>query len=116
MIKINNELQYPVADTLFVFALDSEAGKEFEGKNKLITGIGKVNAAIELTKEIHLRKPKLIVNLGSAGSKGFHKGEVVCCTKFIQRDMDVRGLALSFTRPHCPEYRLCWSMVLKWML
>ncbi len=72
--------------------MDSEAGKEFDGKNKLITGIGKVNAAIELTKEIHTRKPKLIVNLGSAGSKGFHKGEVVCCTKFIQRDMDVRGL------------------------
>lgn len=92
MIEINNELHYPVSDTLFVFALDSEAGMAFDGKNKLITGVGKVNAAIELTKEIYLKKPKLIVNLGSAGSKGFHKGEVVCCTKFIQRDMDVRGL------------------------
>ncbi|MDR6370005.1 adenosylhomocysteine nucleosidase [Chryseobacterium bernardetii] len=92
MIKINNETHYSIDDTLFVFALDSEAGTVFDDKNKLITGIGKVNAAIELTKEIHARKPKLIVNLGSAGSKGFHKGEVVCCTKFIQRDMDVRGL------------------------
>lgn len=92
MIKINEELHFPVSDTLFVFALESEAGKVFDEKNKLITGIGKVNAAIELTKEIHTRKPKLIVNLGSAGSKNFSKGEVVCCTKFIQRDMDVRGL------------------------
>lgn len=95
MIKINEDLHFPVSDTLFVFALESEAGKAFDEKNKLITGIGKVNAAIELTKEIHSRKPKLIVNLGSAGSKNFNKGEVVCCTKFIQRDMDVRGLGFS---------------------
>lgn len=95
MIKINNDLHFPVSDTLFVFALDSEAGKEFNDKNKLITGIGKVNAAIELTKEVHTRKPKLIVNLGSAGSKNFSKGEIVCCTKFIQRDMDVRGLGFN---------------------
>jgi adenosylhomocysteine nucleosidase len=92
MIKINDEQQFPIEETLFVFALDSEAGKVFNDKNKLITGIGKVNAAMELTKEIHRTKPKLIINLGSAGSKIFHKGNVVCCTKFIQRDMDVRGL------------------------
>ncbi len=95
MIKINDELQFSVEDTLFVFALDSEAGKVFNDKNKLITGIGKVNAAMELTKEIYRNRPKLIVNLGSAGSKYFHKGDVVCCTKFIQRDMDVRGLGFS---------------------
>ncbi|MFY7843575.1 nucleosidase [Chryseobacterium gambrini] len=95
MIKINDELQFSVKDTLFVFALDSESGKVFNDKNKLITGIGKVNAAMELTKEIYRKRPKLIVNLGSAGSKSFHKGDVVCCTKFIQRDMDVRGLGFS---------------------
>src|SRR5690606_1535009 len=95
MIKINEDLHFPVSDTLFVFALESEAGKVIDEKNTLITGIGKVNAAIELTKEIHTRKPKLIVNLGSAGSKNFSKGEVVCCPKFIQRDMDVRGLGFS---------------------
>lgn len=92
MIKITGELQFAIEKTLFVFALDSEAGKVFNDKNKLITGIGKVNAAMELTQEIHRRQPELIVNLGSAGSKSFQKGEVVCCTKFIQRDMDVRGL------------------------
>ncbi|RKS98199.1 5'-methylthioadenosine/S-adenosylhomocysteine nucleosidase family protein [Chryseobacterium defluvii] len=95
MIKVNEDLYFPVSDTLFVFALESEAGKVFDEKNKLITGIGKVNAAIELTKEIHNKKPKLIINLGSAGSKNFTKGEIVCCTKFIQRDMDVRGLGFN---------------------
>jgi adenosylhomocysteine nucleosidase len=77
---------------LFVFALDSEAAEEFHHVNKLIVGIGKVNAAYELTKAVYHHKPKLIVNLGSAGSNTFKRGEVVCCTKFIQRDMDVRGL------------------------
>lgn len=79
-------------DTLFVFALDSEAAGEFDDVNKVIVGVGKVNAAYELTKAIHQHKPKLIVNLGSAGSNTFKRGEVVCCTKFLQRDMDVRGL------------------------
>lgn len=78
--------------TLFVFALPSEAAEEFEHVNKVIVGIGKVNAAYELTKAIGQHKPQLIVNLGSAGSNFFKRGDVVCCTSFIQRDMDVRGL------------------------
>lgn len=79
-------------DALFVFALESEASTEFAAFNHLFTGIGKVNAAYMLTKQIAKERPKLIVNLGSAGSSQFRKGDVVCCTKFIQRDMDVRGL------------------------
>ncbi|MGS2763097.1 5'-methylthioadenosine/S-adenosylhomocysteine nucleosidase family protein [Sinomicrobium sp. M5D2P9] len=92
MITINEDNTYSLEDTLFVFALESEAGTAFNDTNKLITGIGKVNAAFELSKAIHRRKPRLIVNLGSAGSRHFRKGEVVCCTTFVQRDMDVRGL------------------------
>ncbi|MCY0978467.1 nucleosidase [Chryseobacterium wangxinyae] len=92
MIIINNETAFTVEDTLFVFALDSEAGKVFDHTYKITTGIGKVNAAIELTKAILKNKPKLIVNLGSAGGIGFHKGGIICCTQFIQRDMDARGL------------------------
>jgi adenosylhomocysteine nucleosidase len=51
-----------------------------------------VNAAYELSKAIQYKRPSLIVNLGSAGSNYFQKGDVVCCTRFVQRDMDVRGL------------------------
>ena len=79
-------------DVLFVFALDSEAAEEFHDVNKLIIGVGKVNAAYELTKAIYYKRPKLIVNLGSAGSNIFKRGEVVCCIKFLQRDMDATGL------------------------
>lgn len=77
---------------LFVFALESEAADEFADYNTLIIGIGKVSATYALTKHLLQIKPSLIVNLGSAGSSQFKRGEVICCSKFIQRDMDVRGL------------------------
>jgi adenosylhomocysteine nucleosidase len=92
MIHINKNRSFPLENVLFSFALASEAADVFKGYNTLITGIGKVNAAYESTKAIQHKRPSLIVNLGSAGSNEFQKGEVVCCTKFVQRDMDVRGL------------------------
>lgn len=92
MIQITTKHSFPLDDILFSFALESEAADVFDNQNKLITGIGKVNAAYELTKAIQHKKPSLIVNLGSAGSNYFQKGDVICCTKFVQRDMDVRGL------------------------
>lgn len=95
MIKITPELSFPLKDVLFSFALESEAADVFVGQNTLITGIGKVNAAYELTKAIQNKKPSLIVNLGSAGSNYFQKGDIICCTKFVQRDMDVRGLGFA---------------------
>lgn len=79
-------------DALFVFALDMEAAGEFEPVTKLYTGCGKVNATYELMKAIHHNRPQLIINLGSAGSNHFKGSEVVCCTQFIQRDMDATGL------------------------
>ena len=84
-----------IQEALFVFALESEAADQFTHCNHIFTGIGKVNAAYALSKSIMLQKPKLIINLGSAGSNYFAKGDVVCCTAFIQRDMDVRGLGFA---------------------
>jgi adenosylhomocysteine nucleosidase len=92
MIKINDKHSFAIEEVLFSFALASEAADVFEGYQKVITGIGKVNAAYELMKAIQHKRPSIIVNLGSAGSNYFKKGEVVCCNKFVQRDMDVRGL------------------------
>ncbi len=81
-----------VREALFVFALPYEAATEFDDCSKLITGIGKVNAAYSLTREIYRERPKAIINLGSAGSQVYQSGEVVCCTRFVQRDMNVCGL------------------------
>lgn len=92
MIIINHKQTFPLDDVLFTFALASEAADVFTEYNHVICGIGKVNATYSLMKAIQQKRPSLVVNLGSAGSSRHKKGEVVCCTKFVQRDMDVRGL------------------------
>lgn len=92
MIIHNQEYKYSLENVLFVFALEMEAAEVFKNQHTLFTGIGKVHATYELTKAIYHKKPDLIINLGSAGSGTFSKGDVVCCTQFVQRDMDVRGL------------------------
>lgn len=90
-LTVNNQT-FPLDSVLFTFALAAEAAEVFAAHNHLICGIGKVSATYHLLKTIRHQRPSLIVNLGSAGSNHFRQGEVVCCTKFIQRDMDVRGL------------------------
>lgn len=77
---------------LYVFALESEAAQEFAHVKHAFVGIGKVNATYHLLKHIAANKPSIIVNLGTAGSSKHTGGEVVCCTKFVQRDMDVTAL------------------------
>jgi len=89
---------------LFVFALEQEAGNHFSNVRLLFTGVGKINAAYRLTKEISGNKPDIIVNLGSAGSNVFERGAVVCCTRFVQRDMDAAGIG-------CEKYETPFSNI-----
>src|SRR5690606_6086876 len=98
-LTISNRDFY-LGSVLFTFALASEAAEVFEAHNPLICGIGKVSATYQLQKAIQQKRPSLIVNLGSAGSNYFQRGEVICCTKFIQRDMDV--MALGYERYETP--------------
>jgi adenosylhomocysteine nucleosidase len=85
---------------LYVFALESEAANEFANEKPLFVGVGKLNALYHLIKRIQQQKPSIIVNLGSAGSLEHKRGEVVCCTGFVQRDMDVTPLG--FEKYHTP--------------
>ena len=55
-------------------------------------GVGKVNATYNTLKLINIHKPKLIINYGTAGAINTKLKRIVECTKFYQRDMDVRGL------------------------
>ena len=55
-------------------------------------GVGKINATYNLVKLIHKYKPSVVVNYGTAGALKKELSGVVECTKFYQRDMDVRGL------------------------
>lgn len=95
-INLNQPTLFPTAllqqDPLYVFALQTEAASEFSDVDTLFTGVGKLHSAFTLIKRIHQKRPNLIINLGSAGSNTFPRGEVICCTRFIQRDMDVTAL------------------------
>ena len=97
MIIINNK---KYQNPLLVFALEVEAGTEFDDFKKIITGVGKINAAYHLFKGIQKYNPDIVINLGTAGSTLFNRGEVVCCNQFIQRDMDV--MALGFQKFETP--------------
>ena len=55
-------------------------------------GVGKVNATYNLTKLIQEHKPSEVINYGTAGAINKELSGIVKCTKFYQRDMDVRGL------------------------
>ena len=55
-------------------------------------GVGKINATYKTLKLINIHKPKLIINYGTAGAINTNLKGIVECTKFYQRDMDVRGL------------------------
>ena len=88
--------------TLVVIALRIESSGVFEaaGVPVLYCGVGKVNAAIALTKELSRyahqgEEMPLVVNFGSAGSRCFAPGTLVSCQEFVQRDMDVSGLGFA---------------------
>ena len=84
-------------DILIVCALEVETQNQLQDWNVLYTGVGKVNATYYMTKGIvdgvtHGRRPRLVINYGTAGSRKIKKKTLVDCTRFIQRDMDVTGL------------------------
>ena len=85
-----------------VIALRVESSGVFEaaGVPVLYCGVGKVNAAIALTKELSRyvhqgEEMPLVVNFGSAGSRCYAPGTLVACQEFVQRDMDVSGLGFA---------------------
>ena len=56
------------------------------------TGVGKINATYNTLRLIHTHKPKIIINYGTAGAINVALKGIIECTRFYQRDMDVRGL------------------------
>ena len=74
---------------LFVAALKEETpGLDFFQH----TGVGKINATYNLIKLIHKFKPIEVINYGTAGAINKNVSGLIECTKFYQRDMDVRGM------------------------
>jgi adenosylhomocysteine nucleosidase len=85
-----------------VVALRAESAGVFEaaGIPVLYCGVGKVNAAMALTRALtpyalQGQAMPLVLNFGSAGSRCHPTGTLVACHEFVQRDMDVRGLGFA---------------------
>ena len=88
-----------LASTLVVVALRAELQGVFEaaGIPVLYCGVGKVNAAIALARELNryeLRGQAMptVLNFGSAGSRHHAAGTLMQCHEFVQRDMNVSAL------------------------
>ena len=91
-------------DILIVCGLEQETQGQLDNyfddeRQILYTGVGKVNATLKLTQRLHSsylhylpKMPELVINYGTAGSRELSIGELVDCTKFIQRDMNVSGM------------------------
>tara|TARA_R100000908_G_C3748458_1_gene143376 strand:+ start:373 stop:972 length:600 start_codon:yes stop_codon:yes gene_type:complete len=79
-------------NTLIVCALEAETQGKLKDWNTLYTGVGKVNATLALVKYLFSHTPRYVINYGTAGSRDLKIGELVDCTKFLQRDMDATPL------------------------
>lgn len=91
-----------MSDLLVVMALPEETAGLLEaaGAQVLYTGVGKVNASYQLTRELLRRRSAgnvvgRVLNLGTAGSAGWPRGAVVGCDRFVQRDMDASALGFA---------------------
>ena len=79
---------------LIVCALERETQGQLDD-DVIYTGVGKINATFSLQyrlSDYNFVKPELVINYGTAGSRELPIGELVDCTKFIQRDMNVTSL------------------------
>ncbi len=85
-------------DILFVMAAEAEYGPHLKERfEPLMTGVGPVEAAVELTAALaalarHERLPHLVVSLGSAGSRVLEQTEIYQATCVSYRDMDASPL------------------------
>lgn len=80
---------------LFVMAAEAEYGPALRARIKpLITGVGPVEAAVELSAALATmpQLPRLVVSLGSAGSRVLKQAEVYQATTVAYRDMDASPL------------------------
>ncbi|PKR87892.1 5'-methylthioadenosine/S-adenosylhomocysteine nucleosidase [Pleomorphomonas diazotrophica] len=84
--------------TLFAMAAEQEYGPALKARIKpVMIGVGPVEAAVNLTAELSARAhrgelPKLVVSLGSAGSRRLRHAEVYQATSIAYRDIDASPL------------------------
>ncbi|WP_187972903.1 5'-methylthioadenosine/S-adenosylhomocysteine nucleosidase [Aquibium microcysteis] len=86
---------------LYVMAAAAEYGPHLQARfQPLMTGVGPVEAAVEVTRALALiertdRAPDLVVSLGSAGSRVLEQTEVYQAVSVGYRDMDASPLGFA---------------------
>lgn len=88
---------------LFVMAAEAEYGPALRARiTPLMTGVGPVEGAVVLAAALAgmPKRPRLVVSLGSAGSRTLMQAEVYQVSGVAYRDMDASPLG--FARGHTP--------------
>ncbi len=87
--------------TLFAMAMEAEYGPHLRARiAPVMIGVGPVAAGVNLTAELGARAhrgelPKLVVSLGSAGSRRLPQGEVFQVSSIAYRDIDASPLGFA---------------------
>ena len=80
-------------NSIILIALKQEFPKKYLPDWHIIySGVGKINAALTISKAYYEFKPEYFINYGTAGAINQNVTGLVEISKFFQRDMDVRGL------------------------
>ena len=77
--------------------------EELDHPGVLHTGLGKLNAAYALTRELQRRRPKLVVNYGTAGGLNPSLAGLVEIRRVLQVDMEAEPLAPRGQTPFSPD-------------
>jgi adenosylhomocysteine nucleosidase len=76
---------------------------ELDHPGVLHTGLGKLNAAYALTRELQRQRPKLVVNYGTAGGLNPSLSGLVEIRRVLQVDMEAEPLAPRGQTPFSPD-------------
>jgi len=93
----------PATDTIASILIVAALAEEFDHPDVLHTGVGKLNAAYVLTRELQRQRPKLVVNYGTAGGINPSLAGLVEIRRVLQVDMEAEPLAPRGQTPFSPE-------------
>lgn len=90
-----DEFEHSSGLSLVVVALESELpGHLPDNYIKLVTGVGKINASIALTRALLSGSYDCVYNFGSAGGLPEFQGQLLPINKILQRDMNCSPLGV----------------------
>ncbi len=92
----------PEAEAFASILIVAALPEELDHPGVLHTGLGKLNAAYALTRELQRRRPKLVVNYGTAGGFNPSLSGLVEVRRVLQVDMEAEPLAPRGQTPFFP--------------